>query len=206
MSEKVLFLADLELHGQMVFANSQSELPATASLGTMAFKDGVIYAYMKLGGMETWYPFANKTNSYIHVQGLAMTTWTVQHNLGTENVWYVVKNDAGQILSVGRTHIDENTFQLNFTSAVKGSVVVVAPDTIDVPAVKATSINVGNGAVLIDTSGVRVNGEYVLTDASIDAQLDQKADKTVTYTKSQVDTLIAAAVAGITNNLYVWDN
>lgn len=162
---------DLALHGSLVMSKDESGFPESPSIGTMIIKDQCLYAYIKIGGMETWYPFANKTNSYVHVQAVDSLTWIVNHNLGTSDVWIQVKDQNGNIVQVGKTTIDQNSFQLNFTQASRGTVVVVAPDTIDVPAVKATAINVANSVVIIDNSGIRVNGSYVLTSANIDQQI-----------------------------------
>lgn len=163
---------DVALHGALVMSKNESGFPENPQIGTIIVKDFCLYAYIRIGGMETWYPFANKTNSYVHVQGEAALTWTVDHNLGTADVWIQVKDEFGNIVQVGKTTIDENSFTLNFTQATKGTVVVVAPDTIDVPGVKATSINVANDSVIIDNSGVRVNGSYVLTSANIETQIN----------------------------------
>lgn len=163
---------DVALHGALVMSKNESGFPENPQVGTIIVKDFCLYAYIRIGGMETWYPFANKTNSYVHVQGEAALTWTVVHNLGTADVWIQVNDESGNIVQVGKTTIDENSFTLNFTQATKGTVVVVAPDTIDVPGVKATSINVANDSVIIDNSGVRVNGSYVLTSANIETQIN----------------------------------
>lgn len=163
---------DVALHGALVMSKNESGFPENPQVGTIIVKDYCLYAYIRIGGMETWYPFANKTNSYVHVQGEAALTWTVVHNLGTADVWIQVNDESGNIVQVGKTTIDENSFTLNFTQATKGTVVVVAPDTIDVPGVKATSINVANDSVIIDNSGVRVNGSYVLTSANIETQIN----------------------------------
>lgn len=201
---------DVALHGALVMSKNESGFPENPQVGTIIVKDYCLYAYIRIGGMETWYPFANKTNSYVHVQGEAALTWTVDHNLGTADVWIQVKDESGNIVQVGKTTIDENSFTLNFTQATKGTVVVVAPDTIDVPGVKATSINVANDSVIIDNSGVRVNGSYVLTSANIETQINNavavetsariSADSTL---QNSIDAEVARAtgVEGLLTNL-----
>jgi hypothetical protein len=47
----------------------------------MILKDGVLYGYQMLGGLATWYPLTNQSQSYIHTQGLAALEWTVHHEL-----------------------------------------------------------------------------------------------------------------------------
>lgn len=201
---------DVALHGALVMSKNESGFPENPQVGTIIVKDYCLYAYIRIGGMETWYPFANKTNSYVHVQGEAALTWTVDHNLGTADVWIQVKDESGNIVQVGKTTIDENSFTLNFTQATKGTVVVVAPDTIDVPGVKATSINVANDSVIIDNSGVRVNGSYVLTSANIETQINNAVAVETsariaadTNLQSSIDAEVARAtgVEGLLTNL-----
>jgi precorrin isomerase len=181
-------LNDLSLVGALVFETDNADFPANPAIGTFIVKNSNLYGYVKIGDLETWYPFSHKTNSYIHVQGANSLTWTVNHNLGTSNVWIQVLDTNGNIVSVSKQTIDNNSFRLNFTESVRGTVVVVAPDSIDVPAVKATSISVGTG-VTIDTSGVYVNGAAVLTNASITAQINDAVSAVVGAAPAALDTL-----------------
>ena len=181
-------LNDLSLVGALVFETDNADFPANPAIGTFVVKNSNLYGYVKIGDLETWYPFSHKTNSYIHVQGANSLTWTVNHNLGTSNVWIQVLDTNGNIVSVSKQTIDNNSFRLNFTEAVRGTVVVVAPDSIDVPAVKATSISVGTG-VTIDTSGVYVNGNPVLTNASITAQINDAVAAVVGAAPDALNTL-----------------
>jgi hypothetical protein len=181
-------LNDLSLVGALVFGTDNADFPANPAIGTFIVKDSNLYGYVKIGDLETWYPFSHKTNSYIHTQGANSLTWTVNHNLGTSNVWIQVLDTNGNIVSVSKQTINNNSFRLNFTESVRGTVVVVAPDSIDVPAVKATSISVGTG-VTIDTSGVYVNGAAVLTNASITAQINDAVAAVVGAAPAALDTL-----------------
>ncbi len=172
MSTAIRIMGDVSLQGTLAFAQQVVDFPENPVVGTFVMKDQALYGYLRIGGLETWYPFASKTNSYIHTQGLPATVWTVNHSLGTEDVWFQVKDANGQIVSVGKTIVDANTFTLNFTSAITGTCVAVAPTTIDVPQVRASSIMVGGGdEVVINSGGVFINGELVLTNASIAADI-----------------------------------
>jgi hypothetical protein len=182
-------LNDLALHGALVMSKDETGFPANPAIGTIIIKDQAIYAYIQLGGLTTWYPFASKTNSYVHNQGAPATMWLVQHNLGTTNVWYQIRQANGNIVSAGKTDIDINSFYLYFTEAITGTVVVVAPDSIDVPQIKATAIDVANGAVVIDNSGVKVNGSQVLTSSNIQPQIDASIAAVVNGAPTALDTL-----------------
>jgi hypothetical protein len=161
---------DLALQGALVFEKTEAGFPANPRIGTFIIKDQCLYGYIKIGDLTTWYPFSGKTNSYIHTQGADSLTWVVQHNLNTATPWYQVTDTTGKVITTGMTPVDNNSFIINLTTAGRGTVVVVSPDSIDVPEVNASVIDVGN--VHIDTSNVYVNGEVVLTSASITSQID----------------------------------
>lgn len=166
MNAVVQVNADLDVAGT-VSVGQFSEFPANPRLGTGAIINKILYFYMELGGMTTWYPFSHFTSSYVHVQGVANATWTVTHNLGTENVWIQVKDESGNILMVSKHDLSPNQFQLLFTAPATGTVLVVAPEAVNVPEVHASSMTIGTNAVVIDSSGVRVNGEYLIGSSAI---------------------------------------
>src|SRR5574343_489438 len=128
----IQILQDLKLNGSLQFTDANVDFPLNPEIGTMVLKGTALFAYIKLGGMETWYPFANRTSSYVHTQGLPSTTWTITHNLQTTDVWTQIKDANGHIVTANVSVIDENTVQISFTSAVEGTAVVVAPDSINV--------------------------------------------------------------------------
>jgi len=187
---------DLALYGALVMSVDESGFPANPKIGTIMIKDKCLFAYIKVGDLETWYPFASKTNSYIHTQGLDSSTWVVTHNLNSTNLWIQVKDQTGNILSVGKQDIDANSFRLTFTSAARGTVMVVAPDTVDVPLLKASLIQVGQN-VEINTAGVYINGSPALTAANIQGQIDTSIAAVVGAAPAALNTLeeIAAQLA-----------
>jgi hypothetical protein len=168
MSEFINIHSDVKVQGALILDKDFVDYPANPFIGQVIRRGTGLEAYLNLGGMETWYPFANKTRYHVHSQGQASASWVITHNLGTSDVWFQVKNALGQVMYVGKTDINENSFRLNLTEAMTGTVVVVAPDSIDVPTIKASSLDVASGAVTIDNSGIKINGTYVLTQASFD--------------------------------------
>lgn len=174
-------LQNLHLNGGITFLDNNQDFPAEPSIGTLVLKEDALYAYIKLRGMETWYPFANKTNSYIHTQGVPSIKWHIVHNLGTQDIWVQIKDIYNNIVYAKTTIIDDNVIEIEFSTAIAGTAVLVAPDSIDVPEIKASIIEVGN--VIIDTTGVKINGSYALTSANIDQQIaDAVAPKADTLT------------------------
>jgi len=181
-------LDDLTLSGSLVLAGNNASFPSNPAIGTFLIKDQNLYGYVTIGDLTTWYPFGSRTRSYVQTQGVASKTWTVQHNLGSNNIWFQVQDPTGNVIEVGKTNIDNNTFQLNFTADQLGTVVVVAPDTIDVPEVKATVINVGSN-VQLNTSGLYINGSAALTSANIQGQIDSAVAAVVSSAPDALNTL-----------------
>jgi len=166
------FLSDLALHGALVMTKDEAGFPVDPAIGTIIIKDQCLYSYIKIGGFTTWYPFASKTQYYIHRQGLEALTWTVNHNLNTTDVWVQVQDINGNIINVGKHNINVNSFQLTFTTACVGTVLVVGPDSLNVPEVRASLFDVGGGVVVIDNTGVKINGAYALTEDTVNTAVN----------------------------------
>ena len=172
MNSTVRVSSDLELRGTLAFGINAAGFPANPKLGTLFFKDGVLYGYQLIGGLETWYPLTNRTKSYVHTQGLAALQWTVNHALGSVDNWFQVQDDYGNPIMCSRTTVDANSFTLDFTEETTGRVIVVAPDSITVPSVQtslltATSVNIGGGSVLLSAGAGSINGSPILTEAAL---------------------------------------
>lgn len=185
---------DIRIHGNtsllgaLTFAKPVEQLPDSARLGTLVLHDKMLYGYLQIGQLETWYPFCSATQSYVHSQGLASDVWVVEHGLGTSNVWFQVRDEDGAVHQVASETVDVNTFRLLFVQPMLGTVVVVAPDSIDVPSVKASLISIGSN-VLIDNTGVRIGGQYVLTQASIATEIATAIQAVVGAAPAALDTL-----------------
>lgn len=58
--------------------------------------------------------------SYTHIQGTASEVWTINHNLN-KNPSITIVDSANNVVSGRRKYVDENTVELYFNSAFKGS-------------------------------------------------------------------------------------
>lgn len=192
------FYNDLSLQGSLIMAKNETEFPLNPAIGTMIIKDQCLYAYIVIGGMETWYPFSTRTNSFIYTQGVPSSSWTIVHNLGSTDVWYQVRDSNDALVIVGSTIIDEDTIRLDFTQAIAGTAVIVAPDSINVPQIKASEIHVASDAVIIDSSGVRINGSYALTAANIATQISD-AVAVETTNRIAADTTVRSDLTALIN-------
>ena len=162
---EISILSNARIAGALQFDKDFSEFPSNPKVGTLIIKNQCLYGYIRIGNLETWYPFASKTSSYIHAQGGASTTWIVNHGLGSTDVWYQVKDESGNVMQPSKFKvIDGNTVQVIFTEAVTGTVVVVSTSSMDVPSLRTTLLEIGS-TVRIDTAGMTIEGERVLTRA-----------------------------------------
>lgn len=186
-------LNDVAIHGAIIITKNEDGFPQNPRIGTLVIKDNTLYAYIQIGSLETWYPYGNRTSSYIHVQGLPSTTWEVQHDLSSGDLWYQIQNEDGEIVQAKVTKVDENYLEVTFTTPIAGTIIVIAPTSIDVPSVKATSIEAGNGYVIIDNTGVRIDGDYVLTEGNIEEFAQQAVDAEVTA-RSNADTTLQSNI------------
>ena len=159
----VRVLTSLTLLGSVNFGNDLSDFPTSPGAGQLELINGILWAYTTIQGVTTWYPLTNLKNSAVVTQGVAATTWTVAHGLGTSDVVFMAYGADGGLMLANREVIDINTIQLTFTEAVTGRVVLFADAEQIVPAlqtelVNATAATIAGGVVVANASGLTVNG------------------------------------------------
>lgn len=182
MVASISVLSNLKVLGALILDGQAVEFPVSPVLGTLAIKNESLYAYIKVAGIPVWYPIVKAPSSYVHTQGLPSLTWTVNHNLNTTNLWYQIQDADGQAVSPASfVAVDDKSFIVTFSEAITGTVVVVGTSAIDVPSMKASLIELGS-VVKLDTTGIYVNGQAVVT-----------ADTVATVVAQQVDTKVAAS-------------
>jgi hypothetical protein len=55
--------SDFVVNGAVVLSKDFTDFPANPRIGSLVIKDKVLYGYLNINGLETWYPFSTKTNS-----------------------------------------------------------------------------------------------------------------------------------------------
>ena len=168
MASNVRSLAPIDLRGSLIFGKNLSAFPLNPLNGQMELVNGALWVYTAIDGISTWYPLTNKKNSYVHTQGVDTFQWTVYHNLNTPDVLFGVYGTDGSLQYPSYTPLDNNSFRLNFTSAVSGRCVVFADSERFAPnlstnALLAASIDISNGTVTAGPGGLAVNGNNVAT-------------------------------------------
>ena len=204
---------NLALYGSLIMSVNEPGFPENPAIGTLIIKGNCLYAYISVGGYVTWYPFASKTSSYIHSQGVASSTWTVTHDLNTTNTWTQVKDSNGIVVQALVENTSANVITISFTTPITGTAIVVAPATIDVPEMKATVISAGDGTVVIDADGIRIAGQNVLTSANISTEVNSTVTSAISTTIGTLSNLtttakgnIVAAINEVNSAVTTWAN
>lgn len=161
-------LVNLDLRGSVIFSTDLTSFPPSPRSGETVLKDGVLWCFSTVAGVQTWYPLTNKKNSYVHTQAVESFQWTINHGLETSDVVCTAYDFSGQLVIANLTVASANTIHLHFTSATAGRAVVFADSeryasNLDVGNLEATALSVASGTVTADDTGLRVNGDAVVT-------------------------------------------
>lgn len=126
MSNIVNLLSRLKVpSSSTIIWENRDTFPSSPSEGTTVFKEHILYIYATLNGLTTWYPLTNIRDSYVHVQGSPALTWTITHNLNSDDFIYLVYDNTGEIVQlVSPTNISVSSFDLEFTEATSGKCIV----------------------------------------------------------------------------------
>jgi len=88
-----------------------------------------LYMYTSIRNIETWYPLTNPKKSYIHIQETQSQSWVINHNLDSTTFIFMVYDANGDLVLANLSDVLENSFVLNFGSAITGKVVMFADIT-----------------------------------------------------------------------------
>lgn len=191
-------LDSLEVAGSIVMSADNTAFPANPQPGTLLIKGFNLYAYLTVGGLQTWYPLVtvNQGNTYLHTQGVASTQWTVTHNLNTDKYWYQIQDTAGDIVyPISVVPIDANSFTVNFASPVVGTMIVVGTNNLIMDNINASLIKLGAN-VSLDTAGMLINGSRVLNSVDTTALINVAISAEVTARNAAIATAVAGVQAG----------
>lgn len=178
MSDQVRVLTNLTMARNAAFnlGNSVNEFPADAKHSDIVVVEGVPYFYTQVSGVDTWFPLAQRQNTYLHTQGIDALEWLVNHGLGTQNLIVMVYDANGNVQQASIEFIDNENIRIRFTTATKGRAVLFGMDQISAPSIRSekivsTQMEVGGTALVVDESGnVVIEGaDYSDTIAAINA-------------------------------------
>lgn len=128
MSRAVKIYSGADIKGPASLNTTQVLVfPDNPLLGTFVTKDDVVWVYQNDNGVNSWQPYHGKSRAYEHIQAIAASTWSFDHNLGTTNVWFQVRDSLGDVVACNLTAVNENSSTISFTEPVAGSAILISP-------------------------------------------------------------------------------
>jgi hypothetical protein len=192
MASPVAVRADMEIRGALNFGLEYTDFPPNPKINQFALINGVLYVYSTVQGVQTWFPLNNKKSIYVHTQGLASDTWTINHGFASNNVIFAAYDGNGDTLFANMTFPDTNgnSCLLHLSEPTTGRVVLFAESEMYTPSMSATHISTNQitmGGAVVTSSGstLLVNGTPVASQTDVAAL------------RAQVDALSALVYAGL---------
>jgi len=161
-------LSDLVMQSSAIVLNDDQDFPATPRIGQFCFTDGVLYIYATLKGISTWYPLTNKSLYYVHAQGIASLSWSVAHNLESQDLIMMVYDEYNVVqLATEFEFVDANNINILFTEATKGRAVIFAAT--DEYGAGGSSDSESVVPKIIKTNYTAITGDVLLVDTRLNA-------------------------------------
>ena len=109
----------------------ETDFPPNPKVGRLVFKNKRVYICVENTGLPVWVPLTSEIDMYIHVQDVAATTWTIQHNLNTTTPMVQIYDTTHKMFLPDTVEaIDNNTVRVTLSSAVRGRAVVLVGNDI----------------------------------------------------------------------------
>ena len=182
---QISVLGNLRVAGALILDKDNSDFPSNPAPGTLAIVGLSLYAYISIAGVQSWYPLVEQamgTANYLHTQVTPATTWTINHNLNTspDQIWYQIHDASNVLIDANQfVAIDNNSFQLVFTTPQSGKCILVG----------TTHVIIDN-AEITDGTTVKIHGYAnrplgIVAGAGMDISFDDDA-KTITFKATEV--------------------
>lgn len=112
---------------KLVLHHDNSNFPENPTLGEFAIVNGALNIFTNVSGVSAWRPLTRVNQHYKHVQTIPSSTWTINHNLATEDLIVGVydENDEMQMFS-GITFTDTDNITITFTEGIAGKALIFA--------------------------------------------------------------------------------
>jgi len=209
------------LDGMQLSPTADGQFPENPELNTIHTVGPTMYVYTEIAGYRTWFPLAgnSETATYLHVQADARTSWTINHGLNTQDVWFIIKDENGDIVQTPLDYIlsptdPTNSFTLTFSEPIKGTVFVVGSKAFSTARLNASVISIGGtfelnstgivvGNKVIDVTQLPTLNEINAIIADLNTQVDGNiADLTTQMNAADANlaTQIDTAIAGVVDN------
>lgn len=137
--------SDLQIHGSVIFAKNESELPISPTVGQIVLMDGRLYVYTKISDtLFSWLPVGVKSSVYVHSQGTSTVTWTIPHNLGTSDYGLFVYDTDHRVVSCNHVALSNNIVQVSLSAPTAGTAIVFGVTDFASTSLTTSSITIGD--------------------------------------------------------------
>lgn len=120
-------LTNLLMKSSTIILNDNQDFPSSPSIGEFCFTGGILYIYATINGITSWFPITNKINYYVHSQGIASLQWSVEHNLGSDDLIFMVYDHMDEMQLVSTVEfVDNDNITLDFAVATRGKAIIFA--------------------------------------------------------------------------------
>ena len=140
--------------------------PSNAKIGTLMTKNQILYGYLNVNNITTWYPLTMPQKVYTHKQTSSSNVWTINHNFNTDELWLMVTNSLNQVVLYTKTIINNNSFTLTFNDSIIGTCIVIASKDITNQNIKCntltigTKTNISDNGIYFNNSKIRILGLF----------------------------------------------
>lgn len=134
----------MRLYGDLSFDNNRGSFPENPTTNQIVLVDGILYIYSRINDVRTWYPLTHKKTTFIHVQGIAASEWTIQHNENTTDYGFFAYDENGNLQFANTQVIDENSCKLLFSAPIKGKAIMFFDYEITAKNMSTNSLNTSN--------------------------------------------------------------
>ena len=122
-----VFTNALFKNSKVVLHHGNTVFPITPELGEFCIVDGILYIYTTIDSTNTWRPLTKKIQHYKHIQDIPGFTWTVAHNLNSQDLIIVVYDSENAVnFPSNITFTDDNNITLTFGEPIGGKALIFA--------------------------------------------------------------------------------
>jgi len=125
-NQGVKIYTTLNLKSSAVNLSNSEEVPTDPDLYDQFVIGGILHFYTSVDGSEPfWMPIQSLKSSYVHRQVEASSVWTINHDLGTEDILVQIYDSENNIVYAKPIIMSIDQIQIEFTEDTLGKAVVL---------------------------------------------------------------------------------
>jgi len=117
-------LTNLKLAGSFLILHNSSDFPSNPTFGQLCLTGGMLYIYSTISGITDWFPLTNRINYYVHHQSTSALTWNIEHDLGSNDLLYMVYDSTSVMQLAEMEIVDVNNITIQLVEAATGKAII----------------------------------------------------------------------------------